>query len=104
VEVEQALLGHPAVSECAVVGVPSSLGEEDIKAYVVLGATAEPSELVRFCEDRIAYFKVPRYVEIAEALPRSVTKNEIERYKLRELGVGDAWDREAAGYVLAWRA
>jgi crotonobetaine/carnitine-CoA ligase len=102
VEVEQALLQHPAIAECAVVGVPSDLGEEDIKAYLVLreGATVDPVDVLRFCEERIAYFKVPRYVELAAELPRSVTKNEIERYKLREAGVGDAWDREAAGYVV----
>jgi crotonobetaine/carnitine-CoA ligase len=102
VEVEEALLLHPDVAEAAVVGVPSEVGEEDVKAWLVLreGATLDPAELLRFCEERIAYFKVPRYVEVTHELPRSVTKNEIERYKLRDRGVGDAWDREAAGYVV----
>jgi crotonobetaine/carnitine-CoA ligase len=105
VEVEQALLAHPAIADCAVVGVRSEHGEEDIKAYVVAreGEALDPVDVVRFCEERIAYFKVPRYVELVDALPRSVTKNEIERYKLRDAGIGGAWDREAAGYVIGRR-
>jgi carnitine-CoA ligase len=100
-EVEAVLVLHPAVAECAVVGVPAELGEEEIKAYVVPhdDASLDPVDLVRFCDERIAYFKVPRYVELVADLPRSVTKNEIERYKLRARGIGDAWDREAAGYA-----
>jgi crotonobetaine/carnitine-CoA ligase len=99
-EVEAVLVLHPAVAECAVVGVPAELGEEEIKAYVVPhnDVSIDPLDMVRFCEERIAYFKVPRYVELVGELPRSVTKNEIERYKLRARGIGDAWDREAAAY------
>jgi carnitine-CoA ligase len=99
VEVEHMMLMHSAVSECAVVGVPSELGEEDVKAYVQLadGAEGDPAELVTFCAERLAYFKVPRYVEFVSALPRSITKNEIERHTLKAQGIGAAWDREAAG-------
>ncbi len=102
VEVEQALSLHPAIAECAVVGVPSEVGEEDIKAYVLLrdGVSLDPVEVIRFCEEQLAYFKVPRYLEFVTELPRSVTKNEIERYRLRAHGIGDAWDRVGAGYVL----
>jgi carnitine-CoA ligase len=52
---------------------------------------------VTFCVERLAYFKVPRYVEFVSALPRSITKNEIERHTLKGQGIGAAWDREAAG-------
>ena len=99
-EVEQAMMLHPAVAECAVVGVEAELGEEDVKAFIELaeGHEFEPGELIRFCEEQIAYFKVPRYLEVIEAMPRSASKNEIERFRLRERGIGDAWDREAAGY------
>jgi carnitine-CoA ligase len=97
-EVEQTLGEHPAVADCAAVGVPAELGDEDIKVYVQLvrgteGPTAD--ELVEFCAARVAYFKVPRYVEFVDALPRSTAKQEIERHKLRDRGIGDAWDRDA---------
>jgi crotonobetaine/carnitine-CoA ligase len=101
-EVEQTILLLDDTEECAVVGVPAQLGEEDVKAYVQLrpNAAIGPEEIVRFCEERIAYFKVPRYIEFVEEFPRSSTKKEIERHKLRQRGIGDAWDRQAAGIVL----
>ncbi|MDE0941223.1 MAG: AMP-binding protein [Alphaproteobacteria bacterium] len=94
-EVEKAMTAHPAVIDCAVVGVPSDIGEEDIKAYIQLSedeATPEPMELVEWCQDRIAFFKVPRYMEFVTEFPRTMTKNEIARHELRERGVGDAID------------
>jgi crotonobetaine/carnitine-CoA ligase len=96
-EVEQTAASHDAVADCAAVGVPAELGEEDIKLYVQLrpGADLRPTEIVEFCAQKIAYFKVPRYVEFVQSLPRSSAKQEIERYKLRELGIAGAWDRDA---------
>ena len=91
------LTEHPAVADCGVVGVPAELGEEDIKAYVqpAESQAPDPAELVAWCEQRLAYFKVPRYVEIVEEFPRTITKQEIARHELRALGVGSAWDRRA---------
>ena len=89
------MTAHPAVVDCAVVGVPSEIGEEDIKAYVQLSedeARPEPMELMAWCKDRIAFFKVPRYIQFVETFPRTMTKNEIARHELRELGIGDAVD------------
>jgi crotonobetaine/carnitine-CoA ligase len=94
-EVEKALNSHPAIQDCAVVGVPSDLAEEDIKVYVQLNEGAvqpEPMEIVGWCKERIAYFKVPRFVEFVDAFPRTMTKNEIARHELRDRGIGDAWD------------
>lgn len=95
VEVESVLLEHPAVLECGVVGVPAELGDEDVKAYVRLRPemAAEPIELVRWCEERIAPFKAPRYIEFVAELPRTAAKGEIERSKLKQAGIGQAWDR-----------
>jgi crotonobetaine/carnitine-CoA ligase len=101
-EVEQAMTSHQAVLDCAVVGVPSELGEEDIKAYVqmVEGAAApDPAELVAWCKERIAYFKVPRYIAFVDAFPRTMTKNEIARHELREQGIGQAWDSAADAWI-----
>lgn len=100
-EVEKAIDAHPAVVESAVVGVPSELAEEDVKAYVVLKEkdTLTPEQLLDWCCERLAYFMIPRYVEFVQGLPKTATER-IEKYKLKKLGINDAWDREAAGYVL----
>jgi crotonobetaine/carnitine-CoA ligase len=75
-EVEAAIEEHPGVAEAAVVGVPSPLGEEEIRAYVVrkAGSTVGPDELQRFCGDRLAAFKVPSEWRFPEALPRTHTE------------------------------
>jgi carnitine-CoA ligase len=93
-EVERLVTGHPSVAECAAVGVPSELGDEDIKIYVQLGERCEetPEAIVAWCEERVAYYKCPRYVEFVDGLPRTAAKGEIEREKLRALGIGAAWD------------
>ncbi|MDG2114892.1 MAG: AMP-binding protein, partial [Actinomycetota bacterium] len=101
-EVEKVLSAHESVEDCAAVGVPSELGEEDIKVYVQLVECADtdsldPQSLVAWCADQLAYFKVPRYVEFVDEFPRTITKQEIERHALRGRGVGDAWDRDAGG-------
>ena len=94
-EVEKVLTEHEGVKDCAIVGVPADLGEEDIKAYIHLeeNTDLEPSEIIAWCEERLAYFKVPRFVEFVTEFPRTITKQEIERHALRERGRGDSWDR-----------
>jgi len=98
-EVERAVNAHPAVLESAAIGVPSELGEEEVKVVVVLrpGATLDPLDLVRWCEERLAYYAVPRYIEFRESLPKTATER-VEKYKLKAEGIGQAWDRETAGY------
>jgi carnitine-CoA ligase len=98
-EVEQVLLSHPEVAIAAVFPVPSELAEDEVMAAVVRhpASTISEVDLIRFCESRMPYFAIPRYVEFLSALP--VTENgKIQKYKLRERGVSDeTWDREAAG-------
>jgi crotonobetaine/carnitine-CoA ligase len=85
VEVEAALELHPEVAEAAVVGVPSDLSEEEVKAFVVLAEDASSSvaELRDFVAGRLAPFKVPRYFEVVEDLPHTPTgriaKHELPR-------------------------
>ena len=99
-EVERGVNAHPSVLESAAVAVPSELGEDDVKICVVLqpGKRLAPEELLAFCEERMAYFMVPRYVEFIDALPKTPTEK-VEKYKLRNEGVTPAtWDREQVGY------
>lgn len=98
-EVEQAINSHPDVVESAVVAVPSELSEDEVKASIVLkqGTELEPLEIVKWCEPRLAYFAVPRYVELLSELPHTAN-GKVQKYVLRERGVDDAFDREAAGY------
>jgi crotonobetaine/carnitine-CoA ligase len=101
-EVEAVLMAHPAVATAAVVPVPADVGDDDVLAYVVLraGAELEPEDLIGFCEPRLAYFAIPRYVDFVDELPLT-SNGKVEKYKLRDLGVTpSAWDREQAGYVL----
>ena len=74
-EVEEVLAEHPAVLECAVIGVPSELTEEEVKAFIVAAPGAEPdfAELHAFAASRLAAFKVPRYWQQVDALPRTPT-------------------------------
>lgn len=74
-EVEAAIETHPAVLEAAVIGVPSPLGEDDVRAYVVLrpGAEAGPDELAAHCASRLAAFKVPCDWRFLDRLPRTAT-------------------------------
>ena len=74
-EIEEALGSHPDVVEVAVVGVPSELSEEDIKAFVVLrdGASADFDELRDWASQRLTPFKVPSQYEALDALPHTPT-------------------------------
>ncbi|KUH95469.1 ATP-dependent acyl-CoA ligase [Mycobacterium sp. IS-1556] len=103
VEVEQTVLGHPAVAEAAAVGVPSELGEEDILVVMTLkpGATVDFAELLDFCADRMPYFCVPRYLEVLPEIPKNVI-GRVRKDLLRARGAGaGTWDRETNGYTLS---
>jgi len=85
-EVENALYRHPAVKECAVIGVPSEKWGEAVHAIVVLkdGASASETELIKFCRERIAHFKCPRGIDFRdEPMPLSGV-NKILKSELRK--------------------
>lgn len=103
-ELEQVIAAHPAVLECAVVAAKSEHagGEDEIKVALVLrpDAVLRPEEFIAWCEDRMPYFAVPRFVEFLAALPKTPT-NKLRKHELREKGVSsETWDREATGYKL----
>jgi fatty-acyl-CoA synthase len=85
-EVEAVLYQHPAVAECAVIGVPDEKWGEVGKAVVVLksGERPELADLVRFCDGRLARFKIPKWVEAIDALPRTGS-GKVDKLKLRAL-------------------
>jgi crotonobetaine/carnitine-CoA ligase len=93
-EVESILSQHDFVQESAVVGVSSDLGEEDIKAFVILkeGTYVSPQDLIAWCAERLAKFKIPRYIVYCDDFPRSAAKREIERHKLKAGFFEDVFD------------
>jgi crotonobetaine/carnitine-CoA ligase len=93
-EVERAIADCPSVREVVVVGVPSELGEDEVKAFIVGEPGLTPERVIEWCDGRIAPFKIPRFIEFVETLPRSAAKQEIERHKLKALPNDAAWDRE----------
>jgi crotonobetaine/carnitine-CoA ligase len=94
-EVERSVNAHPKVLESAALAVPDPMGEYELKVVVVCrpGEELSPAELISFCEERMAYFMVPRYVEFRDSLPKTPT-DRVEKYKLRLEGItGNTWDR-----------
>lgn len=93
-EVEEVLARFPGAREVAIVAVPSEFGEDDIKCCIVpdSGVTIDPAAVVAFCSEKLARFKVPRFVEFYDELPRTAAKAEIDRGALRRSGGEAAWD------------
>jgi HIP---CoA ligase len=83
-EVEQLIARHPAVSEAAVIGVPDDRLGEVCRAYVIQrpGTEIDPAEIIEFCRERLANFKVPRSVVIVAELPRNAG-GKVLKYVLR---------------------
>jgi crotonobetaine/carnitine-CoA ligase len=94
-EVEAALGEHPDVAEAAVVGVPSELTEEEVKAFVVPrpGANVLPGDLRDFAAARLTRFKVPRYLELVDELPHTPT-GRVAKHQLPPGLTGAEWDAE----------
>jgi crotonobetaine/carnitine-CoA ligase len=100
-DVESVLNRHPSVFESVVVGVPSPLGEEDVKAFVQLrpGAAADPRALFEFCVEQLPFFMVPRFVEFVAEIPKTANQK-AQRYLLKGKRGGDEFDRETLGIAL----
>ena len=101
-EVENEINSHPDVVECAVFPVASEHTEDEVMAAIVAkpGRSIDPVELIAFLEPRMAYFMVPRYIDMVESLPKTPT-GKIQKYELRHQGVTPAtWDRDKAGIKL----
>lgn len=84
-EVENTLMGHPAVADCGVIGVPDERWGETVKACVVLrpGAVANEGDIIAWMRERMAHFKCPKTVMFMDSLPRNPTGKILKRV-LRE--------------------
>ncbi|MDD3717303.1 MAG: AMP-binding protein [Actinomycetota bacterium] len=95
-EVEQAVLKHPDVLECAVYAVPSELAEDEIMVTLVPvdGKSIDPASMPGFLSGELAKFAVPRYYRVIDALPKTETHRVIKK-EVEKLGVTpDTYDRE----------
>jgi len=72
-EVENVLYAHPAILECAVIGIPDQKWGEAVKGFVVLksGQNATEQEIIQFCKERLAHYKAPKSIDFIGALPRT---------------------------------
>ncbi len=97
-EVEQVLLSHPEVANAAAYPVRSQLAEDEVMAAIVRrpGSALTESALTEFCQPRLAYFAVPRFIEFVDELP-TTESGKVQKYKLRDRGItARTWDRETA--------
>ena len=84
-EVDRALMGHPDVLEAATIGVPDERRGETVKSFIVLKPDAKVTseDLVAYCREHLAAYKIPRSVEFRDSLPKS-TVLKILRRELRD--------------------
>jgi fatty-acyl-CoA synthase len=87
-EVEELLHTHPAISEAAVIGVPSAKYGEEVMAWIKprSGQTLTQEELALFCKDKIATYKVPRWWKMVDNFPMTVT-GKVQKFRMRELAI-----------------
>jgi long-chain acyl-CoA synthetase len=85
-EVDEVLFAHPKIVEACTIGIPDHYSGERVKAYVVLkdGDTVTEEELIEYCRERMARYKVPKYVDFVEELPKSAI-GKILRKELRQM-------------------
>jgi fatty-acyl-CoA synthase len=101
-EIEEFLYTHPLVADVQVIGVPSERFGEELMAWIVprAGASLSEDELRDFCRDKIAHYKIPRYVKLVDGFPMTVT-GKVQKYKMRELAIEELSLQDAAAIVTA---
>ena len=87
-EIDEVLEAHPAVKEAVAFGVPHPTWGEEVAAAVVLKAPATEKELIAFCRDRLADFKVPKRLHVVESIPRTPTGKVQRRFVAEQLTHG----------------
>lgn len=102
-ELESAISAFSKVQRCAVSAVPSPLGEDDIKASIVLkpGLTTTSEELFEYFRSSLPYYAMPRYIDIRTSLPLTEATGRVQKFALREEGVTPSmWDLETMGLTV----
>ena len=97
-EVEHIINGYPGIQESAVVGVTAEIGEQDLKVFLKCapGITLDPLDFIKWCEPRMPYYQIPRYIAFVEAFEKTPTQR-ISKDKLPR-DTADCWDLEKSGY------
>jgi fatty-acyl-CoA synthase len=87
-EIEEFLYTHPKISDVQVIGVPDAKYGEEIMAWVRLreGEMTSAEELREYCRDKIAHYKIPRYVKFVEAFPTTVT-GKVQKFIMRDQSI-----------------
>lgn len=96
-EVEGVLMSHPKIADAAVIPVPDKIRIEEVKAYIVLqeGESITPEEIIDHCAKKLAGFKIPRYIEFRESLPKTATGRTRKFMLKQEKDLTACWDRLA---------
>jgi len=99
-EVERVLNSHPDIQESAVLGVDAEVGEQDIKAFILCrpGAAVDPLALTKWCEPRMPYFQIPRYITFVDSFAKTPTER--IRKEVLSKTTEDCWDLTRCGYRL----
>ena len=104
-EVEQILMAHPAVQEAVAFPVQADTSEDEVAVAIILDRPATERELIAYAAENMAYYMVPRFIDLRHELPRTHNQK-VQKYKLRqelESRIGSVWDREKEGIVVQRR-
>jgi fatty-acyl-CoA synthase len=87
-EIEEFVYSHPDVADVQVIGVPDERYGEELMAWVIprAGATLDQEQLREFCRDKIAHYKIPRYLKLVDEFPMTVT-GKVQKFKMREQAI-----------------
>ncbi|MGO8878864.1 MAG: AMP-binding enzyme, partial [Desulfomonilaceae bacterium] len=90
-DVDEVLFSHPKILEACAIGTPDAYSGERVKAFVVLkpGEMATESEIIEYCKQNLAKYKIPKYVEFVDSLPKSaigkILRKELRRLELEKI-------------------
>lgn len=97
-EVERIINAHPDIEESAVVGVDAEIGEQDLKVFIkcAAGITLDPLDFIKWCEPRMPYYQIPRYITFVGDFAKAPTQRILKDYLSTD--TKDCWDLKASGY------